>query len=63
MRSETRRLALLMQPLLLNRDRRDFMERLDKKLPGSRAGAVESVRKRHLSVSNRSKRARLIDLR
>ena len=32
MRSETRRLALLMQPLLLNRDRRDFMERLDKKI-------------------------------
>jgi hypothetical protein len=36
-------------------------KRSTKKLPGPLAGALESVRTRRLSVSNRSKRARLID--
>ena len=39
------------------------MERLDKKIARITSGAVESVQKRRLSVSNRSKRARLIDFK
>lgn len=39
------------------------MERLDKKIARITSGALESVRKRHLFVSNRGKRARLIDFK
>ena len=64
MRSETRRLALLMQSCCSETETGEILWKgSTKKLPGSRAGAVESVRKRHLSVSNRSKRARLIDFK
>ena len=64
MRSETRRLALLMQSCCSETETGEILWKgSTKKLPGSRAGAVESVQKRHLSVSNRSKRARLIDFK
>ena len=64
MHSETRRSALLMQSCCSETEAGEILWKgSTKKLPGSRAGAVESVRKRHRSVSNRSKRARLIDFK
>jgi hypothetical protein len=64
MRSETRRLALFMQSCCSATETGAILwEGSTRELPGSRAGAAESVRKRHLSLSNRSKRARLNDFK